>query len=244
MFFNRTGEFISTQDEFGVIPDSPIAYWASKELLRDFAKGQSVSTYAVPKQGMSTCDVNRFTKLWFEIPINRTNIRNSKEIGCWVRYNKGGNFRKWYGNREYLVFWGRDGSALIANGALLRNRDVYFKPFIAWTKISSAGTGFRFFEEDFLFDGAGGSLFNKHCGVGDIYLLGLLNSKVNTIVLNLISPTLNFNENHIGAIPLVVCEQEEEKTEIDTRVKDCVSLSKKDWDSFETSWDFKRHPLI
>ena len=244
MFFDRTGEFISTQDEFDVIPDSPIAYWASKELLQDFAKGQYVSTFASPKQGMSTCDVNRFTKLWYEIPINRTNIRYSKNTDCWVRYNKGGSFRKWYGNREYLVYWGHDGSALLANGALLRNRDVYFKPFIAWTKISSAGTGFRIFEEDFLFDGAGGSLFNKHCGAEDIYLLGLLNSKVNTIVLNLISPTLNFNENHIGAIPLILCEETKVKEEIESLVNDCISISKKDWDSFEASWDFQRHPLV
>ena len=172
MFFDRVGEYISSQDFFDVIPDSPIAYWASKELLNDFKQGKSASEYASPKQGMSTCDVNRFTKYWFEVLSYDTNIFDKTNIKKWVRYNKGGNFRKWYGNREYVVYWGENGDSLSSNGALLRNRDVYFQPFLAWTKISSAGTGFRKFEDYFLFDGAGGSLFNKNCGIESNYLLG------------------------------------------------------------------------
>ena len=168
MFFDRVGEYISSQDFFNVIPDSPIAYWASKELLNDFRQGKSASEYAFPKQGMSTCDVNRFTKYWFEVLSYDTNIFDKTNIKKWVRYNKGGNFRKWYGNREYVVYWGENGDSLSSNGALLRNRDVYFQPFLAWTKISSAGTGFRKFEDYFLFDGAGGSLFNKNCGIESI----------------------------------------------------------------------------
>lgn len=243
MFFDRTGEYISLQDSFDVIPDSPIAYWASMELLDDFRRGKAVSEYASPRQGMSTCDVNRFTKYWFEVRSDDTNIFDKTNIKKWVRYNKGGNFRKWYGNREYVVYWGENGESLLNNGALLRNRDVYFQPFLAWTKISSAGTGFRRFEDYFLFDGAGGSLFNKNNGIDNDYLLGLLNSKVNTLILNLISPTLNFNENHIGAIPILQYEGVESKADISTKVNDCVDLSKSDWDAFETSWDFIRHHL-
>lgn len=243
MFFDGIGEYISTQDSFDVIPDSPIAYWASHELLNDFEKGQLVSEFASPKQGMSTCDVNRFTKLWFEIPLEDTNISDPLNFNKWVRYNKGGSFRKWYGNREHLVYWGNDGSALLSNGALLRNRDVYFRPFLAWTKISSAGTGFRRFEDNFLFDGAGGSLFNKKCGVDDDYLLGLLNSKVNTLILNLISPTLNFNENHIGSIPVIRCKDSNTLEIIHSLVEKSVAQSRADWDAFETSWDFQSHPL-
>ena len=244
MFFSRIGEYTSSQDSFNAIPDAPIAYWASQALLHDFEYGTLVSHYATPKQGMSTCDVNRFSRLWHEVSITDTNIYLTQNIRKWVRYNKGGSFRKWYGNREYLVFWGNDGSALIANGALLRNRDVYFQPFLAWTKISSAGTGFRLFEDYFLFDGAGGSLFNKGNGVRDSYLLGLLNSKVCTLILNLISPTLNFNENHIGSIPIILCSDETTSQRIDLQVSATVMLSKTDWDSFETSWDFQRHPLV
>lgn len=244
MFFDRVGEYINSQDFFDVIPDSPIAYWASKALLNDFEQGKSVSEYASPKQGMSTCDVNRFTKYWFEVLSYDTNIFDKTNIKKWVRYNKGGNFRKWYGNREYIVYWGENGDSLSSNGALLRNRDVYLQPFLAWTKISSAGTGFRRFEDYFLFDGAGGSLFNKNCGIESNYLLGMLNSKVNTLILNLISPTLNFNENHIGSIPILKCENQEVIGNISTIVNRSVELSKLDWDSFEISWDFQRHPLF
>ena len=244
MFFERVGEYISSQDFFNVIPDSPIAYWASKELLNDFKQGKSASEYASPKQGMSTCDVNRFTKYWFEVLSYDTNIFDKTNIKKWVRYNKGGNFRKWYGNREYIVYWGENGDSLSSNGALLRNRDVYFQPFLAWTKISSAGTGFRKFEDYFLFDGAGGSLFNKNCGIESNYLLGMLNSKVNTLILNLISPTLNFNENHIGSIPILKCEDQKVIESISKIVNHAVDLSKLDWDTFETSWDFQRHPLL
>lgn len=244
MFFERVGEYISSQDFFDVIPDSPIAYWASKELLNDFKQGKSASEYASPKQGMSTCDVNRFTKYWFEVLSYDTNIFDKTNIKKWVRYNKGGNFRKWYGNREYVVYWGENGDSLSSNGALLRNRDVYFQPFLAWTKISSAGTGFRKFEDYFLFDGAGGSLFNKNCGIESNYLLGMLNSKVNTLILNLISPTLNFNENHIGSIPILKCEDQKVIENISKIVNHAVDLSKLDWDTFETSWDFHRHPLL
>ena len=244
MFFDRVGEYISSQDFFNVIPDSPIAYWASKELLNDFRQGKSASEYAFPKQGMSTCDVNRFTKYWFEVLSYDTNIFDKTNIKKWVRYNKGGNFRKWYGNREYVVYWGENGDSLSSNGALLRNGDGYFQPFLAWTKISSAGTGFRKFEDYFLFDGAGGSLFNKNCGIESNYLLGMLNSKVNTLILNLISPTLNFNENHIGSIPILKCEDQKVIENISTIVNHAVDLSKLDWDAFETSWDFQYHPLL
>ena len=244
MFFDRVGEYISSQDFFDVIPDSPIAYWASKELLNDFKQGKSASEYASPKQGMSTCDVNRFTKYWFEVLSYDTNIFDKTNIKKWVRYNKGGNFRKWYGNREYVVYWGENGDSLSSNGALLRNRDAYFQPFLAWTKISSAGTGFRKFEDYFLFDGAGGSLFNKNCGIENNYLLGMLNSKVNTLILNLISPTLNFNENHIGSIPILKCEDQKVIENISNIVNHAVDLSKLDWDAFETSWDFQCHPLL
>ena len=244
MFFDRVGEYISSQDFFDVIPDSPIAYWASKELLNDFRQGKSASEYASPKQGMSTCDVNRFTKYWFEVLSYATNIFDKTNIKKWVRYNKGGNFRKWYGNREFVVYWGENGDSLSSNGALLRNRDVYFLPFLAWTKISSAGTGFRKFEDYFLFDGAGGSLFNKNCGIESNYLLGMLNSKVNTLILNLISPTLNFNENHIGSIPVLKCEDQKVIENISNIVNHAVDLSKLDWDAFETSWDFQHHSLL
>ena len=180
-FFNPKNQYVTKQDNFAKIPGSLVAYWVSDALIDDFEKGALISKYIQPRQGMSTCDVNRFAKLWYEVEVQKTNVLDTKNISEWVRYNKGGNFRKWYGNREYVVYWGTDGTSLLQNGALLRNREVYFRPFLAWTKISSMGTGFRKFEEGLLFDGAGGSLFVNNNKVTDNYLLGMRNSKVTTV---------------------------------------------------------------
>ena len=191
---------------------------------------------------MSTCDVDRFVKFWYEPCIAKTNTINRKNHDFWVTYNKGGGFRKWYGNKECVVLWHQDGDLLRANNAALRNQDSYFDEFIAWTKISSTGTGFRYFEKEFLFDGAGGSLF-LHNKADTWYFLGFLNSKVCGKILNIISPTVNFNESHIGALPMIMANEEETHTA--TRLtRENINASKIDWDAFETSWDFKRHPLI
>ena len=243
MFVSSKNRYVAEQDNFSKIPGSPVAYWISDALLKCFETGTLMIDLAKPRQGMSTCDVNRFTKMWQEVSVKKTNLLNGRNIGGWVRYNKGGNFRKWYGNKEYVVYWGEKGEELINNNALLRNREVYFLPFIAWTKISSGGTGFRLFEENFLFDGAGGSLFLESSTVTTEYLLALLNSRVVTKILDIISPTLNFNENHIAAIPVIVCEERKQR-EIGFVTDECISLSQSDWDSFETSWDFAEHPLV
>lgn len=229
------------QTNFSKIPGSPIAYWVSKNMLKVFENGNPVSKNATPKQGMSTCDVNRFVKLWNEVDITKTNLFKSTNHNGWVKYNKGGDYRRWYGNREYIVLWNGNGNILKSNNALLRNKDSYFKDFIAWTKISSSGTGFRFFEKDFLFDGAGGSLFINNEQEKDYYL-GFLNSKICSFILNIISPTINFNENHIGSLPLIKSPKNNES--IANIVNNNIQISKADWDSYETSWDFKRNPLL
>lgn len=230
-----------TKTNFSKIPGSPIAYWVSKNMLKVFENGNPVSKNATPKQGMSTCDVNRFVKLWNEVDITKTNLFKSTNHNGWVKYNKGGDYRRWYGNREYIVLWNGNGNILKSNNALLRNKDSYFKDFIAWTKISSSGTGFRFFEKDFLFDGAGGSLFINNEQEKDYYL-GFLNSKICSFILNIISPTINFNENHIGSLPLIKSQKNNES--IANIVNNNIQISKADWDSYETSWDFKRNPLV
>ena len=229
-------------DNFAKIPGAPVAYWVSKELIGDFDNGLLLSDFGKPSQGMSTCDVNRFTRLWFEPSVYETNIKEKNNIHKWVKYNKGGEYRKWYGNREYLVFWNNDGHIMQEEGALLRNRAYYFKSFIAWTKVSSANTGFRFFEDYFLFDGAGGTLFLYDESNIPVFL-GLLNSTVAAKILNVISPTLNFNENHIGSIPVIEMSNED-KSKVTELVYQNIYISKSDWDAFETSWDFTKHPLL
>lgn len=241
-FFGGRGEHVAKQENFAKIPGAPVAYWVSKELIGDFDNGLLLSDFGKPSQGMSTCDVNRFTRLWFEPSVYETNIKEKNNIHKWVKYNKGGEYRKWYGNREYLVFWNNDGHIMQEEGALLRNRAYYFKSFIAWTKVSSANTGFRFFEDYFLFDGAGGTLFLYDESNIPVFL-GLLNSTVAAKILNVISPTLNFNENHIGSIPVIEMSNED-KSKVTELVYQNIYLSKSDWDAFETSWDFTKHPLL
>lgn len=239
-FFSDMGVFYKQQEKYLNIPGSPIAYGLNDILVEVFAKSPKISQYASPKQGMSTCDVDRFVKRWCEVDVNKTNIyANSNTI--WVKYNKGGEFRRWFGNREFLVYWNNEGNELKANNAALRNRDVYFKRFLAWTKVTISATGFRWFEDAFLFDGAGGSLFVKEQD-NALYLLGYLNSIVSAEILKVISPTVNYNENHIGAIPTMI--DEKHKVEVIELVNHNISLSRADWDSFETSWDFKVHPLV
>ena len=241
-FFECRGEHVAKQENFAKIPGAPVAYWVSKELIGDFDNGLLLSDFGKPSQGMSTCDVNRFTRLWFEPSVYETNIKEKNNIHKWVKYNKGGEYRKWYGNREYLVFWNNDGHIMQEEGALLRNRAYYFKSFIAWTKVSSANTGFRFFEDYFLFDGAGGTLFLYDESNIPVFL-GLLNSTVAAKILNVISPTLNFNENHIGSIPVIEMSNED-KSKVTELVYQNIYISKSDWDAFETSWDFTKHPLV
>lgn len=233
--------YLTDSSNFKYVPGSPFAYWVSDALLKVFEKSSDVYSIATPKQGMSTCDVNRFVKLWFEVAVNRTNILQDENHAHWVKYNKGGEYRKWYGNQEYVVYWGENGAELRKNKAALRNQDSYFDDFIAWTKLSSSSTAFRNFDSNFLFDGAGGSLFLKDKN-NKLYLLGYLNTKVVAEILKVISPTLNYNESHIGEIPIIIDEQIYDQ--VNQLAKSCIDISRNDWDFYETSWDFKKHPLI
>lgn len=244
MFLDGQNRFSARQDNFEKIPGAPVAYWVSEAVFEAFTKGIVMGKLAEPRQGMSTCDVDYFTREWYEVEISKTNVEKNEKNKKWIKYNKGSAYRKWYGNRENLVLWNNDGDLLLKKGALLRNKDVYFKKFIAWTKISSAGTGFRWFEDNFLFDGAGGSLFIVSEDLNEYYCVALLNSSPIRMILDIISPTLNYNENHIGSIPVLFEKVQENSKFIEEKSKENIRISKEDWDSFETSWDFKKHPLI
>ena len=228
----------SAQD-FKKIPGAPIAYWISERLISVFNKGVALRNIGTPAQGMSTCNVNLFTKLWFEVSLCQTNII-VRDQNKWARYNKGGDFRRWFGNREFIVDWENNGDKLRKANATLRNTRYYFLPFIAWSKISSAQTGFRIFEENFLFDGAGGTLIIQNDDDLTLYLLGLLNSCVCREILSIISPTINFNEDHIGSIPIILFENKR----IQSITQVCIDLSTKDWNYYEASWDFEKSPLF
>lgn len=241
LFFNHKDTYvISNQSLFQSLPDSVIGYWATEKELSAYSQSVPLSEFGTPRQGMSTCDVRRFVRLWFETNVSETNTIDCSCNKKWIRYNNGGGFRRWYGNRTHVVLWNNDGDLLKKNNAVLRNSSYYFKPFLAWNKIADKGMGVRMFESQFLFDGAGGSLFLKDSNFAK-WVLGLMNSKPARRLLTVLSQSVNRNEAHIGAIPVI---KGIGKISVDTLVNECIMLSREDWDAHETSWDFQTNELV
>ena len=231
------------QSNFSKIPGSPVAYWVSEAVL-ECCDNKTIYDYAHPCKGIDTGDNNIFLRLWHEVvsstrytPTGRP--RTDADFGehKWFPYNKGGEYRKWYGNNDYVLNWAENGEVLRNfKGSNLRNQNKYFEKGITWSTVTSGNSSFRYFNFGFLFDNGGSCLFaNEHL----FYIQGLLNSKVARELLT-IQPTINTQPGTIGSIPLILSKEDivEKKVEI------CISLSKYDWDAYETSWDFKKHPLI
>ena len=229
---------------FSKIPGSPVAYWVSKAVLECY-KNSSIYDYAKPCKGIDTGDNNIFLRFWHEISEVKRFLPKGNPCCAedflhlkWFPYNKGGNYRRWYGNNEYVLNWEENGNKLRQfRGSNLRNKDRYFEQGITWSTVTSGNSSFRFFTFGFLFDNGGSCLFaNKHL----MYIQGLLNSCVSQELLS-IQPTLNNQPGTIGSIPLLLSSDE---TIVDSFIKQNITLSKVDWDSYETSWDFKRNPLV
>ena len=163
-----------------------------------------------------------------------------KSVGKWFPYNKGGDFRKWYGNNEYLINYGNDGEEIKAYGHLVpRSLKYQFRESVTWNKITSGTTAFRYKPVGTMFDVGGLSLF-PNLKNDLMYILGLCNSVVVNRFLKIISPTLNCETGHVASLPIIVKKEDLVKQ----MVYDNISLSKSDWDAFETSWDFTKHPLL
>ena len=239
------------QANFSKIPGSPVAYWVSEAFLSSFANS-TIGEIAKPRQGLATGCNDIFVRLWYEINCAKAeyhahSIRESEETAKkWFPYNKGGEFRRWYGNNDYLVNWEHDGYEIrhfVDEKGKLRSRpqntQFYFKKCISWSLISSGKVAFRYKPDGHIFDVSGMSCF---ADVNLLYLLALCNSPVVDAFLAVFSPTINFQAGDIASIPVVV--KEEKLENVKNKVQENISLSKSDWDSYETSWDFKRHPLV
>lgn len=231
------------QYNFDKIPGSPIAYWASRKVYDIFKFNYNVGEINPPRFGMSTSDNKRFVRFWTEIGYDNFSlparkyelVRHDKK---WYPYNDGGQFRKWYGNNYNVVNWNKDGLEIKkSKRAAIRNKKYYFRPGITWTAISSGRLSVRLFDAGFLFSSAGFCIFGLEKRK---YFLGLLNSVVSRSLLKILSPTINFNVGDIARIPVKMYDD----TNIIRLVDCCVEISKQDWDAFETSWDFKRSPLL
>ena len=222
-------------------------------MFKIFEHSQSVATYGNTREGMATGSNDLFMRYWFEVEKNRmkTNCKtrdNAVQSSCkWFPYNKGGDFRKWYGNDEYVVNWYNDGFEIMnfkdeKTGRIRShnyNLDYIFRQGISWTALSSGNFGCRFSSQGKLADSKGSMLYLKNDDLL-MYFLGLLNSCVSKYVLGVTSQTLDFKPGRIAELPVVVAERDSVEPIVNHQVK----LSKKDWDSFETSWDFEKHPLV
>lgn len=241
------------QENFSKIPGSPIAYWVTENIIRDFEVSQKVETVSETRIGMATANNERFMRLWFEVPFynmelqanSRTAAKRSKRK--WFPYAKGGPYRKWAGNMEYVVNWENDGYEIQnfkdeETGRIRShnyNLDYIFKPGLTFTAISSSKFACR--EMDFSLFGSGGSGI---CNIKEeerFLLLAFLNSKVSKYILRILSSTMNFEVNIVGSLPFIVNDKVNIISEI---TQECVSISKNDWDSFETSWGYKKHPFL
>ena len=243
-------KFQAKQKDFEKIPGSPIAYWVSDKVREIFEKNQKLGEVGEAKQGLATADNNRFLRQWNEVNYTKIgyNMANSKEAleskKKWFPYNKGGEFRKWYGNQEYLVNWENDGYEIRnfydEKGKLRsrpQNTEYYFKESISWGLITSAGSSFRYFPKGFIYDVAGMSYFLEK---NQFNYLGILNTKIYTDLTKIINPTINLQVGDVLALPATEIKNEK----FNKLVEENISISKEEWDSRETSWDFEKLSLI
>jgi len=230
------------QRDFEKIPGSPIAYWTSKKFLDIFSDFKIINSKMHIKQGLATADNARFVRIWYEVPKGQLTIK-------WFPYNKGGDFHKWYGNQENIVNWNNNGYEIKnyydEKGKLKsrpQNTQFYFKKNISWSKVSSGNLALRYYQDGFIFDVAGCSIFGDSENI--IFALGSINSKAVRNILEFISPTLNFEVGHIASLPIFPNHDAVQNNINFSIIKNCISLSKSDWDLRETSWDFRRSPLL
>lgn len=239
--------FIINLSRFDLIPGSPIAYWVSENKLNIFSAKNNIGNIGDVKKGLSTGDNDRFFRLWYEVGCDNIFFAASDNIQAlfygkkWYPINKGGEFRKWYGNNDYVVNYYENGKSLLNfSGAIIRNSKYYFEESLTWTDLTSGKISFRYNKGGFVHDVAGPCVFRLKDQF--LYVMGYLNSVVVNEILSITSPTLHYNIGSVSEVPIMLSNNN--KQQVEKIVEQNISLSKDDWDSFETSWDFKKHPLI
>ena len=250
MFLAGENRYVADQSNFSKIPGSPVAYWASSAVFSTF-ENKTVSSYGWASKGIITGDNAKFLRLWHEvlgckIYLDATSYLDSLHSSQkWYPCNKGGEFRKWYGNNAFIINWYHNGEEIMQrNTQKIRNCQDYkneckFIPAITWTSISSGKSSFRL-SENSLSESAGMTLFAKDNKLK--YVLGFLNTNVAEHILSIINPTLNFTAGSISDSPMLISE--DKNNIVNTIVEKNICISRMDWDSYETSWDFKRNPLV
>jgi len=253
--FKTVRTFTPRNADFARVPGSPVAYWVSDALRNVFSRAILLKEIASPRQGLATGENARFMRWWTEVSKDRIRLRiESRQMaqelgGKWFPYNKGGAYRKWYGNQGFVVNWEHDGVEIrnfVDDEGSLRSRpqnvEYYFQPSLSWSKVTIGGFSLRLYPAGHVFDVAGCSIFMNTPAEREM-LLGCMNSPVMSSALNSLAPTVNFEVGQVADFP-VMPELIERATEFTPTVEQLVALAKDDWDSFETSWDFATLPVM
>ena len=248
IFLSETEQFVQRQNKFFEIPSTPIAYWVSNSIYDAFESGIPLKNFADLRQGMSTANNDLFLRLWFEVSEDNISYHSETTQQAieskkkWFPHTKGGGARKWYGNNDYIVNWYNDGEE-IRNypGSAPRSTQYYFREGLSWSTLSSDFISFRYEPKGFTMNTKGSICYLKKADLQN-YICGLLNSKPTMRFLELLAPTLDYSQGPVGKVPVLLEAENKEKVELATLEN--IRLSKEDWDSFETSWDFKKHPLL
>lgn len=252
--FLTGGGITASFEAFMKVPGYPIAYWASENFIKAFITGKQLGTIASPRQGLATGDNDRFLRLWYEVATSNIFFSATDSIQAmytgkrWFPCTKGGAFRKWYGNNEYIVNWQNNGKEIInfvddkgKQRSRPQNRQYYFMEGGTWSTLSSADFSMRYCPKGFIFETKGSMCFaNEEEYLR--YIIGFLNTSIVKELLLVLSPTLDYHEGPLSRVPVIVDDSIKET--IDIIVEENIKETKRDWDSFETSWDFKKHPLI
>lgn len=252
MFLAGENRYEADQSNFSKIPGSPVAYWVSNNYFRAFQCGMPMDSLCTFRTGMKTGDNARFLRLWWEISCanvfyncsdNDAAISSKKK---WFPYNKGGDFRKWYGNNDYVVNFENDGKEMFSNVKEEKRhvqnlaKELRYKECVTWTLLSSSSTAFRYRPQGSLYDMNGMCFFPERQNIKQ--LIAFANSKVMFEILRITAPTLAFQLGDVGRTP-IMNELLENDCICDISEKN-IDIARNDWDSYETSWDFKRNPLV
>lgn len=243
LFITHKNRFWTNQSYFSLIPGSPIAYWLSDKVFSCLKNRKALGERYTFREGIHTSDNARFLRLWYEVNVNTIVYTAScyEDIdanGKYVPYNKGGAYRKWYGNNDYVIPFNEQSREEMSKlkGHVRPSQNLYFKKGGTWSSVSQSGFGVRFFPDGFLFDAGGQVVVGKRVEL----CIAFLNSSLFKLIAEATMPTINYKCGIITNLPDLIIENER----IDSLCKQNIDLSKSDWDSFETSWGFQRHPLV
>lgn len=239
-FLMKKNRYVASYSDFDKVPGRPVSYWVSDSIYRIFDRENLDKRYDI-KAGMCTGENATFILFWHEIDWTRTKMANNENYE-YTPHNKGGEYRKWYGNRDVILKYSPKALKAMEKNAGFRHdgKDYYFREHIGWSKITSNASSFRYFEEGFTFDSAGLGLFPV--AKQNIYItLAFLNSKVAEVLISLLNPTLNVTPMVVKKLPFT---EDTVAKNVEAIAIDCIRLCKEDWDAFETSWDFRIHPML